>query len=243
MGKVGDDYFGKIFLEDLERNGIRASVCVSKGENTGLVFVLVLPDGERFFIVDRGANANLKYEDISSDLIRNSEYLYLTGFSFQDEETSASIKKVLEEIAKDTIIVLNPGTPNLAKKFRIPFINAIQKYVSILILNEAEAKCLTECSSEKEILDSLLSMASTVVLTRGGRGSVIATKSEVHYIKANSVKVVDTTGAGDAYAAGFIYGLSQGWDVKTAGEFTSRIAEQVVSQFGARVNLSNPRSS
>lgn len=239
MGKIGDDYFGKIFLEDLERNGIRASVSASKGENTGLVFALVFPDGERFFVVDRGANANLKYEDISFDLIRNSEYLYLTGFSFQDEETSGSIKRILEEIAKDIIIVFNPGAPNLAKELRDSFIKVIHQYVSVLILNEAEARFLTECGSERETIDYLLSLADTVALTKGDSGSAIARQGEIYYIKAAPVKVVDTTGAGDAYAAGFIYGLCQDWDVQTAGEFASKVAERVVSHLGARVDLSN----
>ncbi|MFC2067156.1 carbohydrate kinase family protein [Chloroflexota bacterium] len=242
IGRVGDDYFGKIFLEDLEENGIPARVSVSKGENTGVVFVLVFPDGERFFIVDRGANAGLRYEDSDLDLIRDSKFFFFSGYSFQDKEVSDGTRRLLNEIINDTSIVFNPGAPNLAKEFKDSFTDVIGKYVSILILNEAEARYLTECSSEREMIDSLLSLASTVALTRGGRGSIIATKNEVHYIKANSVKVLDTTGAGDAYAAGFIYGLSQGWDVKTTGEFASRIAEQVVSQFGARVKFSTPSS-
>ena len=239
IGKVGDDYFGKMFLNDLKKNGVTANVSVSKTENTGIVFVLVFPDGQRFFIDDRGANANLKYEDIKLGLIRNSECLYLLGFSFQDEETISSIKRVLEEVSKDILIVFNPGAPNLAKEFRKSFTNVVREYVSILILNEAEAKYLTECSSESEIIDSLLSLADTVAMTKGDRGSTVARQNEVYDIKGNPVRALDTTGAGDAYAAGFIYALSHDWDIKTAGEFASRIAGEVVSHFGARVNLSN----
>ena len=239
MGKVGDDYFGKIFLEDLEKNGIVANISINKEENTGVVFVLVFPDGQRFFIDDRGANAKLNYEDFNLDLIRGSKYFFFSGYSFQDKGVLASLKKLLKEIADDTSIVFNPGAPNLAKKFRDSFINVIQKYVSVLILNEAEAKYLTECSSETEIIDSLLSLADTVAMTKGDRGSTVARQNEVYDIKANPLKALDTTGAGDAYAAGFIYALSHDWDIKTAGEFASRIAGEVVSHFGARVNLSN----
>jgi len=240
MGKVGDDYFGKIFLEDLGKNGILASISISKGENTGAVFVLVFPNGERFFIDDRGANARLRYGDLNLALIRDSKYLFLSGYSFQDKEVLDSLKKLLKEIANDTSIVFNPGAPNLAKKFRDSFINVIQKYVSVLILNEAEAKYLTGCDSERETLDSLLSIADTVALTKRDRGSIIARQSEIYEIKASPVKVVDTTGAGDAYAGAFIYGLCRDWDVKAAGEFASKISGRVVSNLGARVDLSFP---
>jgi len=239
IGRVGDDYLGKIFLEDLEKNGILASISITKEGNTGVVFVLVFPDGERFFIVNRGANARFKYEDFALDLIRDSKYFFFSGYSFQDKEFLDSIKRLLGEIANDTCVVFNPGAPNLVKEFRDSFISIIHQYVSILILNEAEAKYLTGCVSEREMLDSLLSMADIIAVTKGGKGSIIARQNEIYEIKAKQVKVVDTTGAGDAYAAGFIYGLSQGYEVKAAGEFASRVATSAIGHFGARVNLSN----
>lgn len=242
MGRVGDDYFGKLFLEALEENGIPASVSVTKGENTGMVFVLVFPNGERFFIDDRGANARLGWEDFDPGLIRDSKYFFFSGFSFQDKEFPANIQRLLEGVVGDASVVFNPGAPNLAKEFKDSFTDLIGRYVSILILNEAEGRYLTGCDLEKKMIDCLLSMANTVALTKGDKGSIIATKSEVHHIRAKRVKVVDTTGAGDAYAAGFIYGLSQGWKAGKAGEFASTIAERVVTQFGARVDFPKPNS-
>lgn len=239
VGKVGDDYFGETFLGDLEKNGIVANVSMSKGINTGVVFVLVFPNGERFFIDDRGANARLSYEDLDLDLIRGSKYVLFSGYSFRDKEVLNSIKRLLKQIANDTSIVFNPGAPNLAKEFRESFIDVIHQYVSVLILNEAEAKYLTERVSEGEMLDSLLSVADTVALTKGDRGSIIARQNEIYEIKANLVKVVDTTGAGDAYTGGFIYGLSRGWEIKAAGEFASKVAARVVSHLGARVDPSS----
>ena len=239
MGMVGDDYFGQVFQEDLKKNGIQASVSVSKGKNTGLVFVLVFPGGERFFIDDRGANARLSYEDLDLDMIRQSRYLFFGGYSFQDEQFPDIIKRLLGGVAGDTGIVFNPGAPNLAKDFRSSFTDVIKKYVDILILNESEARYLTGYDSEKEMVDCLLSFADTVALTRGSRGSIIGGQGQIHEIKASPARVVDTTGAGDAYAAGFIYGLCQGWNVKAAGELASRVAGEVVTCLGARVKLSN----
>lgn len=238
MGKVGDDFFGEIFLEDLAKNGILANVSLTKGENTGVVFVLDFADGERSFIVNRGANAKLRYEDLNLDLIRDSKYLFFSGYSFQHKEVLNSIKRLLKETANATSIVFNPGAPNLTKRFRDSFIDVIRQYVSVLILNEAEAEYLTECVSEREMLDYLLSLADTVALTKGGRGSIVARQDEIYEIEANTVKVVDTTGAGDAYTGGFIYGLCQGWEVKTAGKFASKVAARVVSHPSARADLS-----
>ena len=239
MGRVGDDYFGKVFQEDLGDNGILANVSISKNENTGVVFVLVFPNGERFFIDDRGANDELNYEDIDLDLIRDSKYFFFSGYSLQDKGVGDSIKRLLEETVNDTRVVFNPGAPNLATKFKDTFTDVIGKYVSVLILNEAEARCLTQCASEGETINYLLSLADTVALTKGERGSVVARRDEIYEIKAGTAEVVDTTGAGDAFAGGFIYGLCQGWNLKDAGELASKVAARVVSHLGARVDVPN----
>jgi len=240
IGKVGDDFWGKMFLDDLKNNKITANVSISKTENTGVVFVLVFPNGQRCFIDDRGANVGLKYEEIALDLMRNSKYLFFSGYSFQDGEVLDCIRRVLEVTANNnTYIVFNPGAPNLAKIFQESFVNIIREYVSIVILNEAEAKYLTQCDEYSEMTDYLLSLADTGVLTRGERGSVVTRQGERHEITASPIKVVDTTGAGDAYTAGFIYGLSHGWGIKSAGEFASKVAGEVVTCLGARVELSS----
>jgi len=241
VGRVGDDYFGRLFLDDLKKNKIITNVSISKTENTGVVFVLVFPDGERFFIDDRGANASLQYEEVALNLIQDSKYLFFSGYSFQDEGILNCIRRLLAVTAKDTCIVFNPGAPNLAKEFRELFSSIIREYVSILILNEAEAEYLTRRNAADKTVDYLLSLADTVALTRRGMGSIVAKQNEMYEIEANATRVVDTTGAGDAYAAGFIYGLTRGWDIKSAGEFASKIAGEVVSHFGARFDFSlNP---
>lgn len=236
-GKVGDDHFGKIFVKDLEASKVIKNISVSKTKGTGIVFDLVFHNGERFFIVDRGANAHLGYEDIDFHLIRNSSFLYFAGFSFQDEETSETIQKVIRKASeKDITIVFNPGAPNLAKRFRDEFIDIIKKYVDILILNDVEGKYLVNSTKDDETISFLLSIVDKLVLTKGGKGSIIAAQNEVHNIKAYPTKVVDTTGAGDAYAGAFIYGLSRGWSDDKAGKFASEIAGRVVARIGASIN-------
>jgi sugar/nucleoside kinase (ribokinase family) len=242
-GRIGDDYYGRLFAEDLRKNGIIANVTTDSIENTGVVHVLVFPNGERFFIDDRGANANLTYEDIDLNLVESSRFVYFLGYSFQDEEAIGNIIKALDSVSGDTRVVFNPGAPNLAEKFRETFTDVIRKYVDILILNEAEARCLTQSASNEETLTSLLAITDIVALTRGELGSVVASKDEIHIIEATPVELVDTTGAGDAYSAGLIHGLCQGWDLRKAGEFASKIAGRVVTQLGARVEISDQSCS
>lgn len=234
IGRVGEDHFGKLFLDDLERNGITTNVATDTNTNTGTVFALVFPSGQRFFIDDRGANANLRYEDIDLSLVRRSRFLCFLGFSYQEEGFMDCVEKVLDEALSDVAVVFNPGAPNLAVKYRKTFTDVIREHVDILILNKAEARNLTQCDSEKEMLDSLLALTDTVALTKGEQGSIVATRNEIHEIKTAAVKPLDTTGAGDAYAAGLIYGLSRNEGMKEAGEYASRIAASVVTHFGAR---------
>ena len=238
IGKVGDDYFGRLFIEDLDRNKVIQKVSVSKTKNTGVVFNLVFPDGERFFIVDRGANAILEYSDISFGLIEKSKFLYFAGFSFQDEEPFQAIQRILKKVPKkDITIVFNLGAPNLAKKFKNLFIEVIREYVGILILNEKEGEYLADSSKDNEIINFLLPDVEIVILTKGEKGSIIATRDNIYNIKACPVKAIDTTGAGDAYAAAFIYGLSKGWREDKAGKFAAKIAGRVVGWVGANIKI------
>lgn len=237
-GRIGDDYYGRLFADDLAKHGITANITTDPDVNTGVVHVLVFPGGERFFIDDRGANINLAYEDIDLDMVKSSRFVYFLGYSFQDEQAIKNIVRALDDIPEDTRVVFNPGAPNLADKFRETFTDVIRRCVDIVILNEAEAKHLTQCDSNEDILTFLLTMTDIVALTRGELGSIVASKNEMYSIEATPVEPVDTTGAGDAYSAGLIYGLRQGWDLRTAGEFTSKIASRVVTQLGARVDIS-----
>ena len=142
-------------------------MAISLSENTGVVFVLVFPDGERFFIDDRGANAGLRFEDIDLEMVRSSEHLYVMGYSRQDEMAWDCIEKTLAEVSRDVLVVFNPGAPNVTSQYRGCFVDIIKEHVDILVLNEAEANCLTQCDAETEMVSSLLSMADTVTLAKG----------------------------------------------------------------------------
>ena len=234
VGKVGDDYFGRVFIEGLEgKNVVCRAPTASK--RTGVVVSLVLAGGERFFIVDRGANAELSFDDIDMDLILSSDAIYLTGYSFQDEKTSQTIRRILELVPERVTVVFNPGAPRLAEELRLDFLDLIEKHAGAVVLNKREGEYLTECTKESEMVNHLLGLTRVVALTKGHEGSTVATRNEIHGFVALDMPVTDTTGAGDAYAAGLIYGLSKGLGVAGAGKLATKLAAEVVSRFGARI--------
>lgn len=158
VGKVGNDYFGKVFTEDLFSSKVIGNVSVSNTKMTGIAVVLVFQNKERSFLVDRGANTGLLYEDIDLRLIQNSSFIYFTGFSFQDRDASQTVQKAIEEASKKGVaIVFNSGAPNLAKEFRDTFLDIIRCHVDTLILNDTEARYLAGCDKESEIIKFLLS--------------------------------------------------------------------------------------
>lgn len=235
IGKVGNDCFGKYIENDLKTNNVKTELPVSSDYNTGMVFVLILPNKERFFVVDRGANAVLEEKDVNFDTCINSRYLYISGYSFQDKKTYHTIRNVIEESSNAGVnIVFNTAAPNIAKKYRKKILNIIRNRVDIVILNEKEGEKLFECSNDGVISELFSYGVEKVALTMGAKGSVVATPEKTHRIKAYHADVVDTTGAGDAYASAFIYGLQKGWNEEQIGEFASNIASKVVSKLGAR---------
>jgi hypothetical protein len=237
IGRVGRDPFGQLFQATLDRSGVVKNVSVSQTHLTGLVFSLVHPNGERSFIVDRGANVELRYRDVDLDVIRNSRYLYFVGYSFQDDISSKTIQRVIQEVSSGEVsLVFNPGAPNLAAKFREFYIEIIKRYVDILILNRAEAQSLIGSVVEEEVAKSLLPLGlRSIVLTRGQEGSSVITGRGVYLIEAHPTDVVDTTGAGDAYAAAFIYSLSRGWGEEEAGSLASKVAAKLIAVLGPRL--------
>jgi len=236
IGKIGDGCFGKFIKDDLNKNNVRSKLAITKSLKTGIVVVLILPNKERFFIVDRGANSDLKEEDVDFDTCLNSQYLYMSGYSFQDATTSRTLLKVIQEVSKINVgIVFNPASPNLSKRYKEKFMDLIKNYVDVLILNEKEGYELVGCNGENGVQELLSHNLKVVAWTMGEKGSIMATPQEIRKFNAYPVDVVDTTGAGDMYAASVIVGLAKGWDIKRIGSHASRSASMIVKKVGARI--------
>jgi sugar/nucleoside kinase (ribokinase family) len=236
VGKTGNDFFGSFFFKDLEKYAIDRNIAVSNTQKTGVVYDMILGTGERVFFVDRGANDDLAFSDLNLDLLKRSKYIYMSGFSFQNKKlngTYMSILKYCKDLEKP--IIFNIGSFNLADKHRKIFLEIIEKYASIAVMNENEAKKLTGLNNENAAVNFLKEYIEKIIVTKGKKGSIICSKKLHYMIRPYEVPVVDTTGAGDAFAAAYLCGLLRGLSDESAGNFASKFSSIVVSHKGSRI--------
>ena len=227
VGKVGNDPLGEYFRQNLKLNRVEDLTFVDDENPTGLCTSLVYGNGERTMVANRGANEYLKKEEVRSciDEITSSKMVYFSGYSLLSKKNAESILYAIEECNKQNCkIYFNPGAPNLIKE---DFKQIIYDFVDVLILNIEEAKYMTEKNKIEDIAKSLSEMADTVVITMGEGGCIISKGDEYHHLETEKLGVLDTTGAGDAFSAGFILGrLRDMNEVKCA-----RLGNEIAANF------------
>jgi sugar/nucleoside kinase (ribokinase family) len=212
LGKVGNDILGKYFKQNLRDNGVKDLTVVDQRNPTGICVSLIYEDGERTMIADRGANDFLSKEDVLAyiDEIVDSKIVYFSGYSLLSEVSSEAVLYLIKECYRKCDVYFNPGAPNLIN--RMFFRKVIHDFVDILILNEEEAKALSGKVDLKDALSVLNDMVDLAVVTRGRKGCVVLKAGDVFHVKSEQIDAFDTTGAGDAFAAGFIVGKLRGFD-------------------------------
>lgn len=207
VGKVGDDAFGTYFRENLKRHNVEDLTFVDHQHTTGLCVSLSNEDGERTMIASRGANDYLTGDEVKRhlDKILDSEIVYFSGYSLISGITASTIPRIMEACRKHGCQVwFNPGAPNIIDNF---FKGIIEKTVDTLLLNMEEAQALSGETENDNILNTLGKLASSVTITMGKEGCIVQRKG--HRIKvpvSDVLEGLDTTGAGDAFSAGFIRG-------------------------------------
>jgi len=235
IGKVGKDCFGNYFEAELVKYNSYSKISKTEKFNTGIVSAYILPNKERFFVVDRGANQNLLENDIDFDMCRHSKYLYISGYSFQDDHTTNTINHVLKDLSNSNVkIIFNPGAPNLAKTYKKVFKDLIKEHIDILFMNKEEANNLFGKDLEN-IKDHAQTLAlNKIIITKGSEGSRIINEHQIIDIAPHLVEnLIDTTGAGDAFASAFIYGMDKGWDDKISGNFAAKYASKIICNYGS----------
>ena len=235
IGKVGKDWRGRLYLEDLERNNISACVSYDNYLPTGLVVVFVDEKDERSFLVSRGASDNLLPEEMErAGLINNSSYLFVSGLSLVNSLQHQVILKAAEIARRNEVrIILDPGAHNLIVSQAKAFTELLG-LSDILCTNLDEAKAITGMAEVEEIISQLRSRFQLMALKLGSESCILADNRKVIKLAEHKVKCVDTTGAGDAFAAVLIYGLSQGSSLEKTGKLANWFAAQVVKGYGAR---------
>lgn len=237
IGKVADDEFGRIFTHDIRSIGVSFTATpVKGGAPTSRSLILVTPDGERTMNTFLGISTDFDQAQLDHDLIRDSSILYLEGYLFDRPEAKRAFEDavgVARKSGRKVALTLSDGF--CVDRHRAEFLSLIRNGVDIVFANENEITSLYETSSYDDAAAKARKDIRLAVLTRSEKGSHIFTEGQDIAISADPIeKVVDTTGAGDLYAAGFLYGLAAGLPLETAGKLASLAAAEIISHIGAR---------
>lgn len=237
IGKVADDQLGEVFTHDMRAQGVTFDTPpLTKGPETARCLILVTPDANRTMNTYLGACTELSPEDVDEFTVSVSEILYLEGYLFDKEKAKASFRKACDIAhASGRNVALSLSDGFCVDRHRQDFKDLIESHVDILFANEDEIKSLYEVDTFEEAIDAVIDNCGLTVLTRSEKGSLILNGNERHEIQAIPPKeLVDTTGAGDMYAAGFLYGYVNGKTLPECGHLGSLAAAEVISHMGPR---------
>ena len=241
IGRVRDDQFGKVYTHDLRSLGVHFDVTpASDGPATGRCLVMVTPDAQRTQCTYLGASSFIGPEDVDADVVARSQVTYLEGYLWDHPSAKDAIRKAANA-ARDAgrHVAFTLSDPFCVDRHRDEFRALVADEIDVLFGNEAEICSLYEVEDFDTALQQLRPHCRVGALTRSERGSLVIGGDEVHVIDAEPVgRLVDTTGAGDQYAAGFLHGLTNGYDLATCGRLGSLAAAEVISHFGARPAVS-----
>jgi len=237
IGKVKDDQLGRVFAHDIRATGAHFDTPPAKdGPSTARCLVLVTPDGERTMNTWLGAAQNLSPEDIDEELVAASAITYLEGYLWDPPAAKEAFQKAAKIARKaGRKVALSLSDAFCVDRHRESFLELIRTSVDILFANEAEIKSLYRAGNFNDAMHAVRKDCPLSVLTRSGSGSVIALPDDVHVIEAFPVKkVVDATGAGDLFAAGFLAGYTRGLSLPEAARLGAVAAAEIIQQMGAR---------
>lgn len=238
IGKVHDDTLGKVFIHDMKAMGVDCPIQPTKtGPSTGRCIVMVSRDAQRTMATYLGAAVDLGPDDIDEATIQGAKVLYLEGYLFDPEAAKMAFIKAADIAhAAGGKVSLSLSDPFCVDRHRDAFLALVENHVDILFANESEITSLYQVENFDDALQQVRGHCEIACLTRSEKGSVVLSGPEVHVIDADPVgtQLKDTTGAGDQYAAGFLYGYTQGFDLATAGRMASIAAAEVVTHYGAR---------
>ena len=233
--KVADDEAGNFYLRELGQHGIRTCGDFHEVE-TGRCLIMISPDAERTMYTFLGASEFLSTADLDFEAVRRSKYIYIEGYQVSSDSGRAASIELRKFAAENGVrTALTFSDPSLLEIFPDQMKEILGDGVDLLFCNEEEAHLWTGAANLGEACVELHSFAKQFVVTRGAKGSILFDGNQFINIDVHKVKAVDTTGAGDAYAGGFLYGLTSGRTFAESGQLASRAAGQVVSQFGPRL--------
>lgn len=228
---IGKDEIGRFFEESMNSVGVKPLLSHSNTAS-GTARTIISADGERTFATNLGASLELNESVITSELFKDWDYCYLEGYLIANKPVFKKAITTAKECGCK--IVLDLASFNVVEDNR-EFLNELLPQIDIVFANEEEAKALTQMSAE-ESLHYIADKVDIAIVKVGKKGSLIKRGEEVVTIGCNKIDVVDTTGAGDMYAAGFLYGLINGYDLERCGTIGNHLAESIIQVIGAKMD-------
>ena len=242
IGKVADDQLGEVFSHDIRAIGVRFETPAVRGgsSSTARCLIMVTPDAQRTMSTFLGACLQLGPDDIDETLIANSKVTYLEGYLWDPpaaKEAFLKAARIAKRAGRKTALSLSD--PFCVKRHRAELVALVDNHVDILFANEHEACALYEVEHVEQALERLRGRCELAAVTLSERGSLILAGEQTYAVAAARVeRVVDTTGAGDLYAAGFLHGFTTGRSPEQCGKLGALCAAEVIAHFGARPETS-----
>lgn len=235
IGKIGDDELGLLFKSDQEQYGVRTMLLKSHHSSGRSMVFVSGGNAERTFAVYLGAALDLVPEDLKPEYFEGYDYFHIEGYLVQNQDL---IRKAVE-LAHNAgcLISLDMASYNVVESNNAFLHDIVERYVDIVFANETESRAFTKIDDPRKALAEIASRCSIAVVKVGKDGSWVRSGCEEHYIPAWPANTIDATGAGDTYAAGFLYAHALGMPLKVCGEVGSIIAAKVVEVIGTKIDV------
>ena len=235
IGKIGDDELGLLFKSDQEQYGIRTRLLKSSHSSGRSMVFVSGGNAERTFAVYLGAALDLVPEDLQPEWFEGFDYFHIEGYLVQNQ---ALIRRAVELAhAAGCIISIDMASYNVVESNDAFLHDIVERYVNIVFANETESRAFTKLDDPQQALRAISELCDIAIVKVGKDGSWVRSGSEEHFIEPWPAKTIDATGAGDTYAAGFLYAHSMGMPLKVCGEVGSIIAAKVVEVIGTKVDV------
>ncbi len=235
MSLLGNDEFGKFYANEFEEIGIKLKAEHLEDDKTGTCLVLITPDSERTMCTNLAATGRFSPLNLDYELIGQAKWLYVEGYKFSAEPSTRAIFDAVAYARENgTKVALTFSDAFITSLFKEQLTEVV-KQSDLIFCNENEAMNFTGTDTIDEAFEKLATMVSNLAVTLGGKGSLVLYEGKKYHIPPYPVEAVDSTGAGDMYAAGFLYGIIKENNPLFAGHLGSYAASRIVSQLGARL--------
>ena len=236
IGKVRNDVLGGVFTHDIRAAGVRFDVAAATdGPGTGRCLIMVTPDAEKTMCTSLGVGEMLAWGDVEATSVGAAKVVYIEGYLRGKPQTNTAVESAISAARAAGTLVAFSGSDPAWVELHGDELRELLDRVDILFVNEEEAMGLSRTQSVDDAVDTLRKQCATVAVTLGAKGSVVATEAGTVSVPAAPVsRVVDTTGAGDSFAAGFLFGVVRDLGPARSAELGALAAAEIVSHLGAR---------